>query len=124
MLSIWDKFKPSPDPQIERLERALAAEIAKNRHLERTLDSACQAVENHKNELLVLHKHVEQLAQGLRVLGEAIEQLSTIQNEIIPKLNQVQVNQVQIVHNLQQLTDLLVEAEIIQRNLPYFNRLH
>lgn len=125
MTSILDKFTKSLHSyKIEKLETALAAEVAKTRHLENILESTCQAIETHKVELLALHKHVEQLAQGLRVLGEAIEQLSTAQNELIPQLNQVQVNQVQIVQNLHQLTELLVEADVIQRHFPELTRIH
>ena len=125
MTSILDKFTKSLQThKIEKLEISLAAEVAKVKFLERTLESACEAVEGHKKELIALHKHMENLAHGLRVLGEALEQLSTMQNDLIPQLNQVQVNQVQIVQNLQQLTDLLVEADVIQRILPEFNRVH
>lgn len=125
MIGILGKIAAAlPCGRLKRLESDLYFEKAKSRQLNASLRFISEDLLIHKKSLEEINQMMDKYADGLRVLGEAIEQLSMNNNEMVPKVLQLQTNQLQLARNLQRLTEVLMESDVIDRILPDFDRFH
>lgn len=125
MIGIWDKLKARLQCQrLQKLEARVNMEITKHKLLSHGFELATKNIEANQRHILELKKHLEELADGLQIIGQAVEQLSTNNNEMIPKILTLETNQIQLARNLEQLTRILVDSDIIPRIIPDFERFH